>query len=71
MTHPDREAPERIACVSCADGNTQARYVAHPKSTKDGSLIDWPVCRMHMEMAMCAGWFPITDLSDGSQIGAG
>lgn len=54
-----------IPCRSCPnDWPHPARYIATAKRIDDLSPMDWPVCSMHSEHAMVAGWFPLRTIDE-------
>lgn len=53
----------KLGCQSCpADFPFPATHIAHPKLIDGNAGGDWPVCAMHMQLAMVAGWFPIDEI---------
>lgn len=59
MTPEARRIADGPVCRSCpADFPFPATYIATPR----GIAGEWPVCSVHVEFAMVAGWFPIRSL---------
>ncbi len=56
-------------CKSCPhDYPFPATHIAHPKLIDGSTGEDWPLCSMHMPFAMCAGWFPVDEISASNPI---